>query len=391
MTDDGARISRVAGRRVLNSHHEWTLELSVWLADGRSGRGAAPRGETPSIYEKGEGPDPDLSFVVDGLRRELVGRDHSQASLDAWIQGTQNTWGKVAGYALSTAFFEARRQRVDAQNTPRLLWAPRILFNLINGGPHAYTNPVVSDFTEYLLVPYGDLPGSLDAYVRLLRVVATRLSTMPTRIVGGNVVRSVGGEFGTDPNRAVCKFVLDLLSAEGLSDQFGLMIDASAGDWLVDNRYRLSASGIEMDSATLVEYWLDLIQQFPIAMLEDPFAETDVAGWQGLHRRRPATCLVLGDNLTSTDPGRLHANSPLVDGVVLKPDQNGTVTGTTQFAELAATVGLRRIASHRSIETDSVFLIHLAAMLNLDDIKIGPFSDFSAVLRTNELLRTIAQ
>jgi enolase len=131
------------------------------------------------------------------------------------------------------------------------------------------------------------------------------------------------------------------------------------------------------------------MERFDLEILEDPFAETDIASWQELHRRSPERSHLYGDNLTSVQPAELELKAHLIDGVLVKPDQNGTVTGTVRFAELARAAGLSLAASHRSIETDAPFLIHLATDLGAEYIKIGPFSDFSSVMRTNALLRGV--
>jgi enolase len=179
-----------------------------------------------------------------------------------------------------------------------------------------------------------------------------------------------------------------LLDRAGLSDAFELAIDASAGDWSAGERYTLPVTGVTMDRDELLQWWLGLIERHDLRWVEDPFAETDRAGWRMLHDRRPAACRILGDNLTSTLPEQLAVKAPLVDGVLLKPDQNGTVSGSRAFAALARERGLALITSHRSIETDSPFLVHLSREIGADAIKVGPYSDFSSVLRSNELLRT---
>ncbi|MGW1871199.1 hypothetical protein ACWCPS_37385 [Streptomyces mauvecolor] len=128
--------------------------------------------------------------------------------------------------------------------------------------------------------------------------------------------------------------------------------------------------------------------QFDLTMLEDPFAETDLDSWRALHAARPASCQLLGDNLTSTLASELAAKAPLVDAVLLKPNQNGTVSGTLHFATMAKELGLNLIASHRSIETDTPFLANLTTHIEADYFKIGPFSDFSSVMRSNALIRS---
>lgn len=381
-------IARVGGRRVLNSHCRWTLEFGVELADGRGGRGASPRGETPSIYERAADGSA-TPAVVDEVRALVAGRSFDQETLDGLLLERGEAWGRAATYAVSVAFFEATCGASDRTGDPRadLPRPPRILFNLLNGGLHAYTNPVASDFTEFLVVPHElDLAASIDAYLRLLELAPARLSRLPVRSIGGNPV----ADLGPQPNEAACGLVRELLDEAGFTGTFGIMIDASAGDWARAGEYVLPVTGARMRTDALVGYWLALADRHGLELLEDPLGELDLDGWQALHEARPAGTAILGDNFTSSDPDMLPARAGALDGVLLKPDQAGTVTRARRFGELAHDRGLQLIASHRSIETDGVFLVHLATLLGTDAIKIGPFSDLTSVIRTNELLRSAA-
>ncbi len=332
-----ALIAGVSGRQVLNTHLDWTVEFTVTLADGRTGRGASPRGETPSIYEDREtGGRSAPDEVLKAIAREVEGVELDQAELDALLLEGRAEWGAAATYAMSSAFYEATRPVVLGRT-------PRILFNVLNGGLHAYTNPIVSDCSEFLLVARSDdLAASVAGYVQILGEAKGALAELPTTTVGGNRVH----DLGRDPNLAGFALLERLLADTGLSEQFGLMADASAGDWFVNDQYELSVSGTRLEPGALVEEWLRLMDRFDLEILEDPFAETDVASWADLHRRRPERSHLYGDNLTSVQPAELAAKSHLVDGVLVKPDQNGTVTGTAAIRRACAGGGAlhRRLA-----------------------------------------------
>ena len=373
-----ALIAGISGRQVLNTHLAWTVEVTVTLADGRTGRGASPRGETLSIYEDSDiGGRLEPDAVVAEISETLAGQHLTQSELDGLLVERHDRWGAAATYAMSAAFYEATR-------TGSGTGIPRILFNVLNGGMHAYTNPIRSDSHEYLLVPRSDdLEASVADYIQVLEQTKRALAEIPTTDVGGNRVH----DLGDDPNTAAFALMSRLLSETGLSQRFGIMVDASAGDWFRGDRYELPVSATTFEREALVEEWLRVMDRFDLEILEDPFAETDLASWQDLHERRPSHSHLYGDNLTSVEPAELEAKAHLIDGVLLKPDQNGTVTGALRFAELARARGLSIAASHRSIETDAPFLMHLATDIGADYIKIGPFSDFSSVMRTNQLLR----
>ena len=378
-------VTAVTGRRILDSHLGWTFEFEVLLDDGFAGRGSAPRGETPSIYEAPATSS--FEGLLDAARARVLGRSFTQESFDEAASELGRRWGTGAVLAMSIAYHAAASQKAG-EMAPRT--SPRLMLNLLNGGLHAYTNPVASDFTEILLLPRGDaLEPAIEAYLHLLEIVPHELRRGEEILVGDNrVVR-----LGQDPNRGALEFVRSLLERERLAEMFGIVVDASAGDWV--NRdgdgYRLPVTGWSMSRDQAVRWWLSLVAAHELAMLEDPLAEDDAPGWEELHALRPPRCAILGDNYTSTSLDRLVGDGRAghLDGVLVKPNQNGTVSGSLAFAAAARDRGLLTIASHRSIETESTFLIDFALRSGSDAIKIGPLRDFSAVVKFNELLRLL--
>jgi enolase len=371
-------IRAVKHQLILNSHGIWTTEFTIELADGRVGRGAAPQGETPSSFE-----DCPIAIPVPvaDIQSVLNGKSFSQRSLDRLLAERRAAWGSQAIYALSTAFFACE----SVAATPS--YRPRLLFNIVNGGRHARTNPVAADITEVLLVSRtDDIAASIEAYLRLNVAVCRELAELPARIVGGHRVHDLGK---SAPNERAVTLVAELVERHRLSTTFGVMIDASAGDWFDGQKYRLPVTGGDLEPGELVEYWQRFVERQPVAILEDPFAEHDFSSWQSFSRTPRGACLVFADNFTSTMPGELAAKAAVTDGVIVKPDQNGTVTGTREFTRLARAANLHIAASHRSIETDTDALIRIAIDLGIQYIKIGPYSDFSAVARTNTLLRLL--
>ncbi|MEV8020167.1 hypothetical protein AB0O76_28245 [Streptomyces sp. NPDC086554] len=214
---------------------------------------------------------------------------------------------------------------------------------------------MTSDFTELLLVPRNDdTVTAIDGYLCLFHDARALLADLPPRVVGGYAVH----DLGPDPNEQALSLVTALLDRSGLATTFGIMIDASADDWFGAGKYRLPVSERRFGRARLIDYWLGLLAQFDVVMLEDPLAETDIDSWSVLHDTRPPRCRLLGDNFTSTWPAQLAAKSCHLDGVLLKPNQNGSMSGTYRFASLTRELGLSLIASARSVETDTPLASH---------------------------------
>lgn len=384
------KIKSVGWRRTLNSHVDFTTEFSVTLVDGSVGYGSSPRGETPSIFEdKGMSADP--ARIVDALERDgWIGRDIDQASFDGYLEQRVEEYGRNNCYALSLAFFNAIggfASLIQDVPRPRATPFPRVCCNVLNGGWHAYSNPVLSDFHEYLLVSTSnDIERLIGNHNEVQRKVKDALLRQQKTVVNGNPVN----RFETADNRECLEFLLTVVDSLGLSREFDLMIDASAGDLWADGTYQLRVTDDSTrDSEGFRDYWSDLLRQYPIRFLEDPFREEDYASWTHLTTSQ-TSCLVIGDNLYSSNAARIveGAANHWSHGVVLKPNQAGSVSAVLQAMGAARQTGQIPITSHRSISTEFPFESVLTCFGGVEYFKVGPLTtDYSSVLRLNEMIR----
>ena len=382
------RIESIESRRIFNSHVEPTTEYTIHADDGRAGTGASPHGETVGIYEA-HGALAEPARVVETLLAEgPVGTPVDQAGFDAYLAGKADVFGKNACYALSLAFFDLTRDMGDADGgadqTPRM---PRLCLNILNGGRHAYTNAVLSDFPEYLLVAAGDdVDEVIGAHDDIQRRVGERLAACEKSAVNGNPVSVLGSR----DNRACIEFLLGVTDGLGLSSDFALMIDAAAAGLWTGERYELGLTdGAPMTPEELCDHWLGIVGDYPLGFLEDPFREHDGASWTRLTTSQD-TCTIIGDDFYATTAGRIAegAAGHRTHGVVIKPNQAGSVTAVREAIGVTKRAGLTGIVSHRSVSTESPFEAYLACTYGLPYIKVGPLeTDYSSVIRLNEMIR----
>lgn len=380
-------IEAVSSLRILNSHAAFTTEFVVSTDRGIQGRGASPEGETISIYEDRTGRDP--SAVVETLRASgLFGRPIGQEELDGHLTHLMDVFGRNTCYALSLAFHEAEASSTAPKAlVPQQVRAPRLCLNILNGGRHAYTNPVLSDFPEYLLVAHSDdIAETMTCHDAIQTVIREDLLRKDRVVVDGNPV----ARFATLDNRECLEFLIKILDRLGLAEGFDLMIDASGGDLWTGTSYELALTdGGSRSGEAFVAYWLDLLRQYPVRFLEDPFREEDRESWRVLKEAQDEA-LLIGDNLYSSDAARIEKGSAegLTDGVIVKPNQAGTVSAVRRTFQTARRCGQVVIASHRSISTESTLEATLACESRADYIKIGPLlTDYSSVLRLNDIIR----
>lgn len=384
-------IKSVHSRVILNSHGEFTNEFIIFLSNGSIGRGASPKGETISIYED-KHIDISPRKIIDELQKDSVfDKPMNQEDLDSYLNKKIGFFGRNNSYALSLAFYDANEHFMQTSTIEngriKNNHIPKLCINILNGGNHAYTNPVQSEFSEFLLVAKtNDLRSFLNDHELIQTRVKDKLAKLDKIYINKNLVHK--SEHGD--NRDWFDFLLTTLKELGLEQDYDLMIDASAGDLWTGKEYRFNITNdLSMTNEEMCTYWFDLIKDYNLKILEDPFHETDFESWHKLTNNQ-TKCKIVGDNLYSGDPERIAQgiDKKYTHGIILKPNQAGTVSNTIKAINLVQQNNHLLITSHRSISTESTFLAHISNKYNAEYIKNGPIlTDYSSVLRLNEFIR----
>ena len=196
--------------------------------------------------------------------------------------------------------------------------------------------------------------------------------------------------FKEKDNAECIAFLQRILDRLGLSEDYDMMIDASAGDLWTDNGYKFALTdGSHRSTEGLNDYWMKLIEEYGIGFLEDPFGEYDHEGWKKLTIKQ-SECKIVGDNLYSSDADRIEEGSRggWTNGVIIKPNQAGTVSAVLRAIEASKRMNQIAITSYRSISTESTFLALLTVIGGVGYMKIGPLhTDYSSIMRLNEIVR----
>jgi len=384
-------IKSVHNRRILNSHGEFTNEFIIFLNNGSVGRGASPKGETISIYED-KHVDISPQKIIDVLNKDgVLYKPMNQEDLDSYLEEKIEFFGRNNSYALSLAFYDANEHFMQTSTVEngkiQNNHIPKQCINILNGGNHAYTNPVQSEFSEFLLVAKtNNLISVLNDHELIQSRVKNKLAKLEKIYINKNLVhKSDHGD-----NRDWFDLLLTTLIELGLENDYDLMIDASAGDLWTGNEYRFHITNdLAMSNEDMCNYWFDLIKDYNLKILEDPFHETDFESWHNLTNNQ-TRCKIVGDNLYSGDHKRIAQgiDKKYTHGIILKPNQAGTVSNTIKAINLVQQNNHLLIVSHRSISTESTFLAHISNKFNAENIKNGPIlTDYSSVIRLNEFIR----
>jgi enolase len=264
---------------------------------------------------------------------------------------------------------------------------PYPMFNLINGGKHADNNLPIQ---EIMLVPMGfnTFKEAIEAAV----VVQNRLQQI---LHEKGKRRYVGDEGGFCADFANEQEALDLLllaiekAGYTSGEQFKIALDVAASQ-LYDQATGLYNWGAkQMNTQSLIEYYVALTTEYPIYSIEDGLEEDDWTGWTKLTETLGEKIQIVGDDLFVTTPERIASGieQQAATAAIIKPNQIGTVTETLQAILLCKDNNINTVVSHRSGETEDTFIVDLAVGANAGQLKAGGCQRGERMAKYNQLLR----
>jgi enolase len=194
-----------------------------------------------------------------------------------------------------------------------------------------------------------------------------------------------------DRNEDALELLLRAIERSGHApgDDVAIALDLAATEFHVDGGYLLARDGARLDRDAWAETLLRWIERYPIASLEDPFAEDDRDAWVAFTRAAPAALQIVGDDYLVTSAAAIDAAAVdrACNAALIKVNQAGTLTETRAALAAAGRAGFGAIVSARSGETEDVSIAHLAVGANAGQIKVGSFARSERMAKWNELLR----
>ncbi len=414
------KIKKIYAREILDSRGNPTVEAVVELSNGVAGISSVPSGSSKGTYEACELRDHDqkrysgmgvLGAVenVNKISAHILGMDaFEQQKIDSAmieLDGTQNkqNLGANAILAVSQAVAKAAakssvlptflylRQFIKNDVVKKI---PTPLFNLIEGGSHGSKT---LNFQEFLLIP-----ASSKSYKEALLLGVSVYKTLKDILYDRSENTLVADEGGFSPglqtNQAGLLLLKESIEKSGGSfslDAF-LGLDVAANFFLDGKIYKLIDRATSYTTDDLVDFYQSLLTEFALIYIEDPFAEDDSEGWKKLHSAIGDKTLIVGDDLITTNPYRLQMalDNETVGGIIVKPNQIGTITEAIAVAEIARYKGLKIIVSHRSGETMDDFIADFAVGIGADYVKFGApvrerVSKYNRLLEIEEELKKI--
>ena len=398
-------VVQVHARQILDSRGNPTLEVEVGLESGASGRAAVPSGASTGAHEAVELRDGGSDYGGKAVTRAVANANGEIAEavrgLDAADQGaldrrlieldgTPNKGRLGANAILGTSLAAAKATAAErglslfrslGGEEARTLPVP--MMNVINGGAHAENS---IDLQEFMVVPAG-----AESFAEALRIGAETFHSLKAVLHERGLATAVGDEGGFAPDlgssEEAIQAVLDAAERAGHRDRVALALDPAATEIFRAGVYRFE--GTEAAPETMVGFWEQLSDRFPIVSLEDPLAEEEWDSWRLLTERLGDRVQLVGDDLFVTNPERLQrgVEEGVANSILLKVNQIGTLTETLGTIDLARKHGYTTVISHRSGETEDTTIADLAVATNAGQIKTGAPSRTDRVAKYNQLLR----
>ncbi len=410
-------ITDIYAREILDSRGNPTIEVEVLAGDEFCGRAAVPSGASTGQFEALELRD--IEERYDGLGVEMA-VDHvnariapviigmnifDQAEIDEvliQLDGTKDKSNLGANALLGVSMAVARAGAASlglplyaylgGVNAKRL---PVPMMNIINGGKHA-DNSI--DIQEFMILPVG-----ASSFKEGLRMCAEVYHTLKKLLKDAGFSTAVGDEGGFAPNlpdaKAALRWIKNAVEKAGYQTgkDICFALDIAATE-LYDQKFKKyvfegekteQGEAVVRSAEELIDYYEELLEEFPIVSLEDPLDEEDWDGWELLTTRLGLNVQLVGDDLFVTNTKRLQKGiqRKAANAILIKVNQIGTLTEAFDAIELAKTSGYRTIISHRSGETVDSFIADLAVAFNAGQIKTGAPCRSERVEKYNQLLR----
>ncbi|WP_449622761.1 phosphopyruvate hydratase [Robertmurraya sp. Marseille-Q9965] len=406
-------IQQVYAREVLDSRGNPTVEVEVLTESGFFGRALVPSGASTGEYEAVELRDGDKSrYLGKGVQKavdnvnniiaeEVIGLDVTdQVGIDRLmieLDGTENK-GKLGANAILGVSMAVAHAAADSVGLPLYRYLggfnakqlPTPMMNIINGGSHADNNV---DFQEFMILPVG-----APTFKEAIRMGAEVFHALKKVLSDKGLNTAVGDEGGFAPNlgsnREALEVIIEAIKAAGYEpgkDIF-LGMDVASSEFFnkETKKYDLAGEGrTGLTSEEMVNFYEELVNEFPILSIEDGLDENDWDGHKLLTERIGGKVQLVGDDLFVTNTKKLAQGieQGVGNSILIKVNQIGTLTETFDAIEMAKRAGYTAVVSHRSGETEDATIADIAVATNAGQIKTGSMSRTDRIAKYNQLLR----
>ena len=407
-----AKIINIKGRQVFDSRGNPTVEAEIFSDDGNRASSIVPSGASTGSHEAFELRDKENKKYLGRsvikatqninaiISKSLSNFDiFDQRKIDQTLIDLDGTEQKIKLGANSILAVSIAVCKVAAtcKNIPLYKYLggdnanqlPLPLMNIINGGAHANNSLRIQEFMIR--------PENPKTFVEAVRMCFLVIQNLKKSINDKNLSTTVGDEGGFAPalnkNEDAVEFILESIKKSGFEPgkDISICLDVASNELFKDGKYSIKSSKFEEPQST-IDYYLDLIDKYPIKSIEDPFSEDDWTSWSNFMtslKKNNNKTQIVGDDLFVTNKIRLNRGikESSANAILVKLNQIGTLTETIDVISLAQKNDFKTIISHRSGDTEDTFIADLAVATNSSQIKTGSLARSERVAKYNRLLR----
>jgi len=405
------QIKDIYAREILDSRGNPTIEVDVLTVNDVCERASVPSGASTGQFEALELRDHEKRYRGLGVRHavenvnsriapNLVGMnifnqaeiDHTMIELDGTADKSNLGANAILGVSMAVAKTAAKTLKVPLYKYLGGINARRMpvpMMNILNGGRHA-DNPL--DVQEFMIMPIG-----AENYQEALQMGTEIYHVLRNILKEEKKITAVGDEGGFAPNiqdsREAIKYLIKAIEKAGYEPgkEVAIALDVAASE-LFDKKNKCYVFEGEKKSRTteeMIEYYRELVSEYPIISIEDPLDEEDWEGFQKLTEVLGKQIQIVGDDLFVTNAERLEKGikHKAANAILIKVNQIGTLTEAMETMEMAKASGYRCVVSHRSGETEDSLIADLAVAFQTGQIKTGAPCRGERVVKYNQLLR----
>jgi len=402
------KIQDIIWREILDSRWNPTVEVEIFLENGHW-RSIAPSWASTWVHEALELRDWDKSRylwkwvekavknVNTHIKESIIWKtfdsfrefDSFLINLD-WTKNKSKFWANAI-LPISMAFLSAI---ADTENKEiyDFLWEwkwnilPIPLMNIINWWEHADNS---LDFQEFMIVPVW-----FDTIKERVRVWAEIFHNLKSILKEKWLNTAVWDEWWFAPdfksNKEGIETIIEAIKKTWYTtQQVKISLDVAASEFYEDGKYNLKSENRSLSSSELIDYYEEIITNYPIFSIEDWLDEDDFEGWNESKKRLWNKVKLVWDDLFVTNIERIQIwiEKDLANAILIKLNQIGTVSETLDAINLWKENNMISIISHRSWETEDTFIADLAVAINAWYIKTWSLSRTDRIAKYNRLIR----
>ena len=400
------KIKDIYAHEILDSRGNPTVETTVTLENGMKATASVPSGASTGVHEALELRDKDenryhgqgvlkaVNNVNTIIKEALIGQNIDQNKIDDLLLKLDGTEFKTNLGANAILSVSLACLKVGAMAEGKELYEyvssgrvtlPMPMMNIINGGKHADSG---LDIQEFMIVPV------VKSFKERLRAGSEIFHTLKGILSSMGLSVAVGDEGGfapkLDSNEQAIKLIVDAIEKSGYvpgKDVF-VAIDAAATSMYDEEDQTYTLDGKSVTVEELSNYYVYLVDKYPIISIEDPFMEEDFKAFETLTTKVGDRIMLVGDDYFVTNKEFLKKGIEMGAGnsILLKANQIGTVKEMVETIMLARRNNYKMVISHRSGETMDTFISDLAVGLAIPYIKAGSLSRGERIAKYNRLL-----